>query len=206
MRAVNLLPSEHQRRTTGGSWRGLRSPRPAVAGALGAALVVATLGLLFVSASGSIDDKQRQVTELRGAQARTEAARTRSSDTPARQQRETAVAAAVSERLAWDVMLTRLARVAPDAVQLSALTLAAPGVSDANQVAAPAGGVAPSDFTITGVAPSHSHVARLLTRLALVPGVVEPQLGSSSKTDAAAGAPAVQFSITAGIDPAEVRT
>jgi Tfp pilus assembly protein PilN len=204
MRAVNLLPRELQGRATTTSWRRFGSPTPLVAGAAGAVVVVAMLGLLFVTAGRSVDSKEREVTALRAEQAAAEAARERSADTPGRQQRETAVASAVGQRLAWDVMLTRLARVVPKGIQLNTLAAAAPAAAGAT--AAPAqGGAAVSQFALTGVAPSHRDVARLLTRLRLVPGLVDPQLGSSSKSEGEGGRVSVQFSISAGIDPTQVR-
>jgi Tfp pilus assembly protein PilN len=204
MRAVNLLPREHQIRTSATSWHRFVSPSPVVGAAAGAVVVLATLGALFVTTGGKVDEKQRQVTELREEQARAAAERARV-DTPARQQREAAVATAVAQRLAWDVMLTRLAHVVPNSIQLNTLAAGVPGAAGAAAAPAPAGGAPVTDFTVTGVARSHRDVARLLTRLRLVPGLVDPQLASSTKGEGEGGRPMVQFSISAGIDPAEVR-
>ena len=203
MRAVNLLPRELQSRATSTLWQRFTSPSPLVAGAAGALVVVATLGVLFVTAGRSVDSKEREVTALRAERAAAEAARERSADTPGRQQREAAVASAVGQRLAWDVMLTRLARVVPKGIQLNTLAAAAPGA--AATAPAPQGGAPATQFALTGVAPSHRDVARLLTRLRLVPGLVDPQLGSSSKSEGEGGRVSVQFSISAGIDPTQVR-
>lgn len=205
MRAVNLLPRELQSGATTTSWRRFGSPSPLVAGAAGAVVVVATLGVLFFTAGRSVEAKESEVTALRAEKAAAEAARARSADTPGRQQREAAVASAVGQRLAWDVMLTRLARVVPNGIQLDTLAAAAPGAVGATGAPAPQGGALVSQFTLTGDAPSHRHVARLLTRLRLVPGLVDPQLGSSSKTEGEGGRVSVAFSISAGIDPTQVR-
>jgi Tfp pilus assembly protein PilN len=205
MRAVNLLPRELQSGATSGSWRRFASPSPLVAGAAGAVVVVATLGVLFVAAGRSLDEKKSEATALRAEQAAAEAAREQSADTPGRQQREAAVASAVGQRLAWDVMLTRLAHVVPNGIQLKTLAAAAPGAASSTGTPAPQGGGAVSAFTLTGLAPSHRDVARLLTRLRLVPGLVEPQLGSSSKSEGEGGRASVEFSISAGIDPTQVR-
>jgi Tfp pilus assembly protein PilN len=205
MRAVNLLPREFQGRTTATSWRRFVSPSPVLAGAAGGVAVLATLGALFVTTGGKVDERKREVTELREAQASSAADRTRSADTPARQQREAAVAAAVTQRLAWDVLLTRLAHVVPHGIQLQTLAAAKPGVAAAGETSAPATGAPVSDFTLTGLARTHRDVARLLTRLRLVPGLIDPQLGGSSKSEETGARGKVQFSITAGIDPAQVQ-
>lgn len=199
MRAVNLLPHD-QRRGRGSGLRS-RATSPAFVGAGASLLVLALLGSLFVAARNDVAVKEREVARLQEERARAAAARP-DGDTPARRAREAAVAAAVAQRLAWDVMLTRLARVVPSDVQLTTFAATAPGGAAGTAAPAPATSPtgAPTDFTMSGVARSHRAVARLLTRLSLVPGLVDPQLGSSQ-----GGEGGVQFTISAGIDPTEVR-
>src|SRR5205807_355900 len=99
-------------------------------------------------------------------------------------QRVVALSTALSHRVAWDRIFRELSQVLPSDVWLNQLTASAP-VSSA---AAPSGGVAPAvpgsatvatGFILQGYTYSHDAVARLLSRLALVPDLKDVQLQSS---------------------------
>jgi Tfp pilus assembly protein PilN len=116
-------------------------------------------------------------------------------------QRVAAVQGALNGRIAWDRLLREISRVLPADVWLSSLGLQAPTAA-----VAPAAGVPPTaapdagatTFTMDGNAYSHKGVARLLTRLALVPDLENITLKSSTRV-VIGKKRAVQFSIAAGI-------
>ena len=93
--------------------------------------------------------------------------------------RISALNAALSNRVAWDRVLSRLALVLPDDVWLTTLTAKSP-VSPATNVSSGSGTGAPSQFVITGRTYSHDGVARLLSRLQVVPDLTNVQLMSST--------------------------
>jgi Tfp pilus assembly protein PilN len=116
-------------------------------------------------------------------------------------QRVVAVQGALNGRIAWDRLLREISRVLPADVWLSSLGLQAP-----TSAVSPAAGVPPTaapdagatTFTMDGNAYSHKGVARLLTRLALVPDLENITLKSSTRV-VIGKKRAVQFSIAAGI-------
>jgi Tfp pilus assembly protein PilN len=108
--------------------------------------------------------------------------------------RLTAVSSALGTRIAWDRILREFSLVLPDDVKVSALTMSAPDPADAT-TGAPAGTTA-TGFSITGTAFSHDGVARLLSRLMLIPDLENVTLGNST-ADPQGGD--VQFSITASV-------
>jgi Tfp pilus assembly protein PilN len=121
-------------------------------------------------------------------------------------QRITALQSALNGRITWDRVLREISLVLPSDVWLSGMTLQAPVVAP---VTAAAGSVAaapaPStptststDVTMNGSAFSHQGVARLLSRLALVPDLDNVTLGHSARLSPGSRGP-VEFSLTAGI-------
>jgi Tfp pilus assembly protein PilN len=108
------------------------------------------------------------------------------------------VSQVLGQRIAWDRLLREVSLVMPSDVSLSALTLTAPATTAG---AAPAQG-----FVITGSAYSYDSVARLLSRLALVPDLENVTLSNSSSgtSQGAAGGSSsssglVQFNISASV-------
>jgi Tfp pilus assembly protein PilN len=108
-----------------------------------------------------------------------------------------AITTAMSTRIAWDRILRELSQVLPSDVTLGSLTLTAPPAP----VAAVAGTAAPTTtatgLSINGNAFSSDGVARLLSRLMLIPDLSDVTLSSSSANSAAGGG--VTFAITAGV-------
>jgi Tfp pilus assembly protein PilN len=203
MRAVNLLPRE----AAGEKTRRL-SP-PVVTGVVAAVVVFAVLGAGFFKASANVSHKR---TELDAARAElalipAPAAQDSTSSTLAseRAQRVTALQTALNGRIAWDRLLREVSLVLPDDVWLSGLTLQAPQsltpvvpTSPGEDVPAPPPTTTSIDFTMNGKAFTHQGVARLLSRLALVPDLQGVTLGHSTRSNVGNKA-AVDFTVTAGI-------
>jgi hypothetical protein len=112
-----------------------------------------------------------------------------------------AVSTDLSQRIAFDRILRDVSLVIPDDITLTSMTLTAPLA-----VAAIPGVPPPTTaqgFVIAGTTYSYEGVARLLTRLDLVPdlsGVTLTSTGSGGTAGSTGGAAgAVQFSITASI-------
>jgi Tfp pilus assembly protein PilN len=205
MRAVNLLPREVA------NTKGSRLSPPVVTAVVAGVLVVAVLGAGFFRASAKVAHKR---TELDAARAElalvpAPAAQDSTSSTLAteRAQRVTALQTALNGRISWDRVLREVSLVLPDDVWLSGLTLqepepltpVTPTVPGEDAPPPPPTSTATSiDFTMNGKAFSHQGVARLLSRLALVPDLQGVTLGHSTRTDVGKRG-AVDFTVTAGI-------
>jgi Tfp pilus assembly protein PilN len=112
--------------------------------------------------------------------------------------RVTALSAALSNRVAWDRVFREFSLLLPDDVWLTSLTAQSP-VSPAAAVGAPAPTTGqPTGFVIQGHTYSHDGVARLLSRLQLIPDLQNVSLVSSTVSEIA-GQSVVEFSIAASI-------
>jgi Tfp pilus assembly protein PilN len=202
MRAVNLLPKEYVQKS-------LREEDPAVVvGSSLAVVVIIALGATFLLAHSKAGTQQKRLTA-----ARLELAQLSQRKTPARHvtkqvitpivpppaivgQEATwlaAVTTTLSQRIAWDRVLREVSLVMPDDVTLTSLTMTAPPSASAIPGAAPA--PAASGFVISGSAFSYPSVARLLSRLGLVPDLTNVLLTSTGSS----GKSGVEFSITAAV-------
>jgi Fimbrial assembly protein (PilN) len=216
MRAVNLLPRDLQ------NAKSIRHEDPAVVvgSALGVIVMIALCGAFFV-AHGKANTEQARLTKARlelaqlaGHHRVTPKASTPSTPItpivppPAVTGQEAmwlaAVSTSLSQRIAWDRVLREVSLVVPTDVTLLSLTMTAPTASSA---AATPGGATAQGFVIQGSAFSYDSVARLLSRLALVPDLSNVTL-SSTGSIAAAGSGStsggVQFNITAAIKGAAI--
>ena len=124
MRAVNLLPRDVERaRSEGG-----RAPLLVAAG--GIAAVTAVMVVLFVSASGSIDDQRAQLDSVEAAIARVgdtgQPAVAPGAIAQERTDRVAALSAALTTRVPLDRLLRELAFVLPEDAWLTGLSAAAP--------------------------------------------------------------------------------
>ena len=211
MRAVNLLPKELQ------NAKSIRHEDPAVVvgSALGVMVMIA-LGASFFVAHANANAEQKKLTA-----ARLELAQLSQHQRPVPKPKTpatpitpivpppavtaqeaswlSAVSTNLSQRIAWDRILRDGSLVIPDDVTLVQLTMTTP-------TAAATGPSATPGFVIQGSAFSYDSVARLLSRLALVPDLSNVTLTNTSSGGLGSGAtPAagVQFNITAQVqDPA----
>ncbi len=194
MRAVNLLPRDQNQRTV------TKESLPVLVGACAAVLVAAVLGAMFMMGSGKVATAQRKVDDLNR---RYEALPPPPPGPSAAQQqlageqsaRVGALSTAMTSRTAWDRVLRQFSLVLPDDVWLTTLTAKAP-ISPLT--GASTGGTAPSQFIIQGRTYSHDGVARLLTRLQVIPDLTNVQLQSSTLSKVGTH-DVVDFSIAADI-------
>jgi Tfp pilus assembly protein PilN len=177
VRAVNLLPRDHGARTV------RKESLPVLVGACSGVLVVAALGAMFMMGSGKIAAQQRKLDDLN----RTFQALPPPPPGPSAVQQQlageqsarvSALSTALGSRVAWDRVFREFSLVLPDDVWLTNLTAKSP-ISPSTNAATSSGG-APSQFTIQGRTYSHDGVARLLSRLQLVPDLTNVQLVSST--------------------------
>ncbi len=192
MRAVNLLPRELDR-----DRKGLQLP--VVVGCAGAVLAAAVLAGGYLSASSSVGSKNAKLAEVEAqiaAVPRPEAQPATVTGLPAeRQARVAALATALAQRVAWDRVLREVSLVLPDDVWLQSLNATAPTPGGATT--APGTSV-PNGFSIHGFTYSQTGVARLLSRLTVIPDLTSVTLQSST-TSKVADRPVVEFTIVGNV-------
>lgn len=181
MRAVNLLPRD--------DGRGKRSKEKNAPIAVGLALfllVFVVLAAFYLRASANLKDKQNAL-----GRAKAEVAvlpplpegPTATETQLVGQQRDrlNALATALQRRVAWDRVLREVATVLPDDVWLTSLSAKSPASPASAAPPAPAApNAAPTGLTLNGYTYSQSGVARLLSRLSVVPDLRNVQLQSSA--------------------------
>jgi len=111
--------------------------------------------------------------------------------------RVSALTSALSSRVSWDRVFREFSLVLPDDVWLTTLSAKSP-ISPATNLSSTGGSTVPSMFTIQGRTYSHDGVARLLSRLQVVPDLTNVQLISSTKSKVG-NQPVVEFTIAADI-------
>jgi Tfp pilus assembly protein PilN len=171
-----------------------------------AVLLAAVLSAMFLSASGTVKDKQAELATLQAELAAIptpDASRVKTQTALAadKQARVTALSGALSRRVAWDRVFRELSLVLPNDVWLATIAAKAPVPSSSAVVpaaAAPGATVAATGFTLDGYTYSHPAVARLLSRLAVVPDLVNVQLQQSTLQKVGTGT-AVHFVIVADV-------
>jgi Tfp pilus assembly protein PilN len=178
MRAVNLLPRDHKQRTV------RKESLPVLVGACAGVLVAAVLGSMFMMNGGKIAAQQRKVDELERRYAALPpppAGPSAAQQQLAGQQsaRVTALSAALASRVAWDRVFREFSLVLPEDVWLTTLSAKSP-ISPATNTPSNGGSTQPSHFTIQGRTYSHDGVARLLSRLQVVPDLTNVQLVKSA--------------------------
>jgi Tfp pilus assembly protein PilN len=208
MKAVNLLPREVA------NTKSRRPSAPLVAGFVTGVVVLTVLAAGYFKESASVSQKR---TELQAARAElalvpapaapdTSVAKLNGEQAA----RVTALQSALNERVAWDRVLREVSLVLPSDVWLSSLTLQAPasatpipaaGTSGATTPATTTPSTVPSeptDFVMNGKSFSHVAVARLMSRLALVPDLDRITLNHSTRTTVGSR-PSVEFSVVAAV-------
>jgi Tfp pilus assembly protein PilN len=186
MRAVNLLPRDAAR-------SGLKPTAPLLTGVIGSVLVTTALCVGFLLESAKVAEKRNELDAARAELALVPPpALTGPTDANGLAGQEaarvTALQAALTGRVAWDRLLREVSMVLPKDVWLSALTLATPAPGD----------VTGTPFVLIGNAYSHEGVARLLSRLALIPDLTNVRLDHSNKMTPGERS-AVEFKIMAAI-------
>jgi Tfp pilus assembly protein PilN len=200
VRAINLLPREDARRGR------QKTQWIVLVPVVGAVLLTGVLSFAFLSASGKVKDKQAELATLQDtlhAIPTPDASKVKSQSALAsdKQVRVTALSAALSRRVAWDRIFRELSLVLPDDVWLATLSAKAPVSSSVPAAPAPAAAgttVAATEFTLDGYTYSHPAVARLLSRLSVVPDLVNAQLQQSTLTKVGPSK-AVHFVIVADV-------
>lgn len=197
MRAVNLLPKDQHQKGAG------LPSLPVLVGVSAGVLVAALLAADFMMQSGKITKEQRnldslqaQVDALPPAPAGPSAAQTQLAGEHSA--RVSALSAALANRVPWDRILREFSLVLPDDVWLTSLTAQSPVSPSAVPGVAPSSGGAPTQFSIAGRTYSHDGVARLMSRLQVVPDLQNVTLVSSTLSKVA-GQDVVDFSIVANI-------
>jgi Tfp pilus assembly protein PilN len=221
MRADNLLPREepkHKRRLTVGVQLALVSPF--VVGSL--------LAAGYLLASSKVNDNKATLQALQDELAALPPppAKPQASSDLAfqRSQRITALSAALQSRIAWDRILREISSVLPEDVWLTTLSAQSPqapvptapppsttttttvpsdtvGDETTTTTTTPAPAPAPpvtAPLTLAGYTYSQESVARLLTRLALIPELQDVKLIQSAQATVS-GQIVVSFSIQAAV-------
>ena len=188
MRAVNLLPREESKRS-------FEAKRGVVFGGVGgAALATVVLGSMMMSAGGTVNAKQSELDSIRAQVAAipvVPVVDTSREDGLAAEKgaRVGALSAALAGRVAWDRVLRQVSLVLPEDVWLTVLSAAVPG---------PTATATGSGLTMTGSTYSQNGVARLLSRLAVIPDLANVRL-QSSQGQLVNGRELVQFTILADV-------
>ena len=197
MHAFNLLPKEEVRAEK----ESKQSAIPHVIVALAGVLVFAALAAFYLSSSAAVAKKSGELDDLRGDLASLQVPEKQpqaSSEGPnidsERSARTAALSTALADRLAWDRVLRELALVLPADVTLATLDATAPSPGSAG--AATSGAV--SSFRVTGTSASQASVARLLSRLQVIPELQNVQLEFATASEDPA-VPGVNFAITASV-------
>jgi Tfp pilus assembly protein PilN len=189
MRAVNLIPSEAGRGGHGGA-------------GVGPYVLLGVLGLLlagvvaYVLTSNQLVDRRAQLASLQAqahaAQAQADATRPYRDFAAMAQARIETVRQLGATRFDWHRAFADLARVIPNDVWLTSLLgTVTTGVSvegaGSGDTATLRSALPNPAIEMTGCTTGHDEVARLLSRLRLLTGVVRVSLADSSKADAGGG-------------------
>jgi Tfp pilus assembly protein PilN len=201
VRAINLLPRDDARR------RGPQKTQWIVLVPVVLAVLLAGIfSAMFLSGSGKVKDKQAQLGQLQDelhAIPTPDASKVKTQTALAadKQARVTAITTALSRRVAWDRVFRELSLVLPNDVWLTTVSAKAPVPSATAVVpppAAPGSQVSATQVTLDGYTYSQPAVARLLSRLQVIPDLVNVQLQQSSSTTVGT-AQAVHFIIAADL-------
>ena len=198
MHAFNLLPKEEVQTAK----EGKPSPLPYVIIALAGVLAFAALAAFYLSSSAGVTKKTGQLDDLRGDLAGLQVPEQQPQQPAAggsdidseRTARTAALSTALADRLAWDRILRELALVLPEDVTLATLDATAPSPGSASAATS----AALSTFRVTGTSTSQAGVARLLSRLQVIPELRSVQLEFATASDDPSK-PGVNFAITAAV-------
>jgi Tfp pilus assembly protein PilN len=198
VRAVNLLPSEAAARASRVS-----APQPAVlAAAIAGVVVVALVGGGNLVETSRVSNAQKTLNAAKIQLAATPLPPKLPHVTPpppaVAQQMEPrlqAVTTALATRIAWDRILREFSLVMPPDIQLQSLALTQPTQQSTATTGTSQG------LQLTGLTYSYDGVARLLSRMALI-----PDLTGVTLTNTSVAQKVVSFTISAGIKGAAATT
>jgi len=200
VQAINLLPRDYARRGR------QKTQWIVVVPVVVAVLLTGVFSAMFLTASGKVKDRKSELASLQmqlGAIPTPDASKVRTQNALAADKlaRVTALNTALSRRVVWDRVFRELSLVLPDDVWLSTVSAKAPVSSSvATPPSAPATGaaIAATGLTMDGYTYSQPAVARLLTRLSVIPDLVNVQLQQSTLTKIGS-TPVVHFTIAADV-------
>ena len=198
MRAVNLLPKDHAQRSR------KQQNVPALVSSALIVLITGLMGVLYFSAKSTAQQKEFELedakaelallptaADLASANAGTDHLRSEHAA------RLAALSTALTHRVSWDRVLREISLVLPEDVWLKDLTATSPsrpgGTAPVNVAGAP-----PQGFAINGYTYSHEAVARLLSRLTVIPDLQHVWLERSTRA-IAGGRAIVSFTIRAAV-------
>jgi Tfp pilus assembly protein PilN len=199
MRAVNLLPRDDQSRG--------KKPQnvPALIATALIVLVTGLIGITYLSAKSSAQAKQSEVDGAKAELAMLPSVSEIEAKNAPRQKlrgehdaRVTALSSALTRRTAWDRILREISLVLPDDVWLRSMSATSPTPANGPGKTVSPLGLPPTLMTIEGSTYSHDAVARLITRLAVIPDLTNVWL-TRSELGMVAGRTIVSFSILADV-------
>jgi Tfp pilus assembly protein PilN len=199
VRAVNLLPKDDGQRQR------KKQNYPALVSTGVAVLVIGLMGVMYFSAKSTAEQKDLALQDAQAELAllptpADSAAKTASQRQLAteRDQRVSALSSALTHRVAWDRVLREISLVLPEDVWLKDFAASSPYPAGASAAFTSANGQAPTLLTLNGYTYSHDAVARLMTRLAVIPELQNVWLQQSALSDVG-GRPIVAFTIMADV-------
>jgi len=183
------------------------TPDPALlVGVAGAAIVIAVLLTMYMSASQKAQDKSGTRSELNTRLAALQRVNPASvldiqkKIASVEQDRIKAVEGALSFRVPWDYILAQVSRARPVGVQLTSLTMSSPASPDPNSISAPAAGTTAVNLQMSGWTYAMESVAMLMKRLSVLRPLSNVALISSSLVPGQQGLrPFYQFTVTAQV-------
>ena len=198
MRAVNLLPKDDVQRA-----RKTQNVPALVSSAL-IVLLTGLVGVFYFSAKSTVGSKEFELEDAKAELALLPTAADLAAENADTEQlraehaaRLTALSTALTHRVSWDRVLREISLVLPEDVwlrDLNAISPATPGSSATAHVE----GAPPQGFSMNGYTYSHDAVARLLSRLAVIPDLQHVWLERSARAEAG-GRPIVTFTIRAAV-------
>ena len=200
MQRINLLPPEERRKAS--RERGL------MYALLFLIFVVAVLGVLYVFENQRVSTRNHEVAteQVQLDAINAEIAKLKPFETlqSQRASMNTAASTIVDNRVIWSSIFEEISLLIPDTVRLTGLTATVPPNMLSGAAAGTAGGTT-ADVVFSGQAASHKDVADFMTRLGLMPQLMNVQLVSAAKAagsgSGAAAVSLVGFQITAQLRP-----
>jgi Tfp pilus assembly protein PilN len=202
MKRINLLPQEE--RVKASRERGL------IWAILILVAVVVVLGLWYVKLNGDVNAKQDELVAIQDETAVVQAQIAELSPYAALQTQRTSMTETAKgiyeSSVPFSILLQELSLVIPENVRLQTLTATVPPAMMPGAAApeAAAGAATATDVTFTGQTEEHRDVAEFMTRLGLIPQLMNITLTQSTDTTTGATDATTtfeQFTITAGLRP-----